>query len=272
MGHGASGGHAVQLVGDGAGGSGTAADIGRPRAGDGGVGALGPAGAEFQHRPASGGPGDAVGFSGNEALVVHGQQGEGLNELGLDGRGPDHHQRLLGEHRRPLRHGVDVAGEPEVRQILQKLLAEQVPPTEILNVLRGEVQVLDVTDQLFQTGGNGEAALIRHPAEEHVKIRDLVLEAVFKVSVAHGQLVKVAEHGHVQLFSNVHPQIPQIFIILAGYLSIIDRFRNICNVLFYNHFTFPGENSAWRRIPAAPPPSPRPSASPRSWQNSAPRC
>ena len=71
--------------------------------------------------------------------MVHGQQGEGLDELGLDGRGPDHHQRLLGEHRGSLRHGVDVAGEPEVRQILQKLLTEQVPPPEILDVLRGEV-------------------------------------------------------------------------------------------------------------------------------------
>jgi hypothetical protein len=49
VGHGARGGHAVALVGHGAGRSGAAADEGRSGAGDGAVDALGAAGAEFQH-------------------------------------------------------------------------------------------------------------------------------------------------------------------------------------------------------------------------------
>ena len=92
------------------------------------VGALGPAGAELQHRAALGGPDDAVGLGGNEALVVDGQQGERLDRAAprWPGRGPPPAARLR-EHRRALRHGVDIAGEAEVPQIVQKLLAEQVP-------------------------------------------------------------------------------------------------------------------------------------------------
>ena len=137
-------------------------------------------------------------------MVVDGQQGERLDQLRLDGRCADHHQRLLGEHGRTLRNGVDIAGEVEVPQIVQKLLAEQVSPAEIGDVLLGEVQVLDVVDQLLQTCRDGEAAAIGHLAEEHVEIGDALLAAGLKVAVAHGQLIEVTEHGHVQLFLSFH--------------------------------------------------------------------
>ena len=138
--------------------------------------------------------------------MVDGQQREGLDELGLDGRGAHHHQRLTGKHGGTLGNGVDIAGEAEVPQIVQKLLAEQIAAAEIGDVLFAEMQVFDVVDQLLQTGGDGEAALIGHLAEEHIEIGDAVLVSVAEVSVAHGQLVKVAQHGHVQLFGSIHFQ------------------------------------------------------------------
>ena len=57
---------------------------------------LSPAG-DIQHRAATGGTGDAVGLGGDQALVVDGQQREGLDELGLDGLGPDDDHGLTGE-------------------------------------------------------------------------------------------------------------------------------------------------------------------------------
>ena len=41
-------------------------------------------------------------------------------------------------------------------------------------------------------------------AEEHIEIGNAILVSVAEVSVAHGQLIKVAQHGHVQLFSSIH--------------------------------------------------------------------
>ena len=97
-----------------------------------------------------------------------------------------------------------VAGEAEVPQIVQEFLAEQVSPAEIGDILLGEVQVLDVVDQLLQTCRDGEAAAIGHLAEKHVEIGDALLAAGLKVAVAHGQLIEVTEHGHVQLFLSFH--------------------------------------------------------------------
>ena len=72
------------------------------------------AGEEPRHCAVRGGAHDAVRLGGAQGLVVDGQQGERLDQLRLDGRCADHHQRLLGEHRRTLRNGVDIAGEAEV--------------------------------------------------------------------------------------------------------------------------------------------------------------
>ncbi len=60
-----------------------------PGSGDRAVRALGPAGAELQHRSPLGRPDDRVGL-GHQASVVDGQQG-------LDGRRPDRHHRLPGK-------------------------------------------------------------------------------------------------------------------------------------------------------------------------------
>ena len=205
MGHSTAGGHAVHLVRKCAGRTGYAADIGRAGAHDGGVRTLRAAGAEFQHRPAPGGPLDAVGLSGDEALMVDGQQGEGLDELGFDGRCAHHHQRLLGKYRRALGDGIDIAGETEVTEIGQKFLAEDAAAPQVGDVLLREVQVLDVVDELLQSRRDGEAAAVRHLPEKYIEIHDAILVAGLEIPVAHGQLVEIAKHSHVQLFLCFHP-------------------------------------------------------------------
>ena len=70
MGHRAAREHAVELIGDRAGRSVAAADVGSARAEDSSLRALRPAGAELQHAAALRRADDAVGFCGDEALVV----------------------------------------------------------------------------------------------------------------------------------------------------------------------------------------------------------
>ena len=181
-----------------------AADVGGAGAEDGAVRALRAAGAEFQHRAAFGGADDAVGLGGDQALVVQREQQIRLNELRLNGGRADGQQRLLGEDRRALGHGIDVAGEFEVRKVFEELLAEQLPAAQVGDVIFCEVQALDILHDLLEAGGDGEAALVRHAAEKYVKIRDAVLEAALKITVAHGQLVEVAEHSQVESVFTVH--------------------------------------------------------------------
>ena len=204
VGHGAAGAHAEELVGDGAGGAVAAADVSGAGTQHGGIGTLGPAGTELQNGTALGGPDNAVGLGGDQALVVDAQQQVGLNELGLDGGSADSDQGLLGKDHGALGHGPDIAGELEILQILQEGLGEEVPRPQVGDVLFGEVQLLDVADDLLQTGRDAEAAAVGATTEEQVEVGDAIFVAVFKVAVCHGQLVEITEHGQVQFAVGIH--------------------------------------------------------------------
>ena len=204
MSHGPAGGNAEQLVGNRAGRALAAADIRRPGAGDGAVRALGPAGAELQHRAALRRAADAVGLGGDEALVVHRQQREGLDQLGLNGRSPDRQDRLPGENRRALGNSPDIARKLEIPEVVQKFFREQILAPEIVDILLVKMQILDIIDQPIQARADGKAALVRYIPEKDVKISNAVLITSFEVTVAHGQLIKIAEHRHVQLLFGIH--------------------------------------------------------------------
>ena len=136
--------------------------------------------------------------------MVHGQKRERFKQLRLDrGRAHDDH-RLFREDGRALGHGVNVAAEVEVCKIVEEFLAEDTSPAQVVDVLLVEVQILDIVDQLVKTGGNGVPASVRHRAEINVEIGNAILEPCFQVTVAHGQLVKVAEHGHIELLIGFH--------------------------------------------------------------------
>ena len=204
MGHGTAGLYTEELVGNGAGSAMTAADISSPSAQNCGVGALSPAGTEFQHRPSLCRPNHPVGFGGNQALVVDAQQQIGFYQLGLDRRGANGDDGLLGENRSALGNRPDIAGEPEVRQEIQEILGKHLPAAQVVNVLRVKMQLLNILDNLLQTRSDGESAAVRAAPEKQVKVGYPVCVALREIPLAHGQFVKVAEHGKIQLFVDNH--------------------------------------------------------------------
>lgn len=136
--------------------------------------------------------------------MVHRQQQKRLHQLRLNGRRAHCEDGLLGENGRPLGYRPDVAGKAEPAQILQKLRRKQVPAPEIGNVFGIKVQILDIVDDLLQPCRNGKPPVIRAFAEKYVEVANAVLQSTLKVSVSHGQLIKVAEHGQIQLFFGFH--------------------------------------------------------------------
>ena len=204
MGHGTACGDAVELVGDGTCRTLAAADKRGPGAGDGAVRALCPAGTKFQHGPSLGRPDDPAGLGGDQALVVDGQKGKCLDQLGLNGGSPDGDHRLPGENGSSFWNRPDVTGKMEIAQVLQKFLGEHLLFPEILDVLLIKMQVFDIVDQLIEPCADGKTALVGHVPEEHVEIRDPVLIPRFEVSIPHRQLIKVAEHRHIQLLFGFH--------------------------------------------------------------------
>ena len=136
--------------------------------------------------------------------MVYRQQRKGLNQLGLDGRSPHRHHRLPGKNGSTLRNGIEISGKAEVRQELEKLLRKKLLAPKEFDILSAEVQVLDIVDQLGQSRADGEAALVGHIPEKHIKIGNTILISRLKITISHGQLIKIAEHGHVQFLFCFH--------------------------------------------------------------------
>ena len=136
--------------------------------------------------------------------MVHAQQQIRLNKLRLNGRRADGDDRLPGKNGRSLRHRPDIAGKLEIGQIIQEILAEAFPLPQVGDILRVKMQLLNILDDLLQTGRNGEPAPVRATAEKQVKIGYAVGITVGEVPRAHGQLVKIAEHRQIQLVVDNH--------------------------------------------------------------------
>ena len=65
--------------------------------------------------------------------------------------------RLVGEEHGPFRHRVDVAGEAQVREIVEQPLAESPAPRQPFELLRREMQALREIQRLFKAGGDQES-------------------------------------------------------------------------------------------------------------------
>ena len=94
--------------------------------------------AELENDPALGSAADSVCLRGNKALMVYLKQNIGLYKLRLDGRCAHDHERLAREHGCALGNGPDIALEPEIAQVFEKLLS-----------YLGQEDILDVQLRFF---------------------------------------------------------------------------------------------------------------------------
>ena len=101
-----------------------AADDRRARGQQAGLAAVGAARAEIHDLAALRGRHDARGLAGDHRLVAQRREQIGLHDLRFDDRRGDAHQRLAGKHQRAFGHGPNVAGEAEVREVVEKFAAD----------------------------------------------------------------------------------------------------------------------------------------------------
>ncbi len=197
MGMGALHRHAEELPAEHVAGADAAADDSCPGPVGARVRPLGPAQAEFHDAVPSGGIADPGRLGGDQALMVDDVQDGGLHQLGLHDGGDDLDHRLPGEHDGALWNGIDIAGEPEGLQVLEKVRPEHAQGGQIVDVLLVEMQFLDVLDDLLQAGGDGVAAVAGVPTVEGVEDHGLVQVLVHEISLHHGELVQVCHQGEV---------------------------------------------------------------------------
>ena len=120
--------------------------------------ALGSAQAELHDSVSAGCVADAGGLGGDQALVIDDIEDRGLHQLRLHDRRDDLDDGLAGEDQGTFRQCVDAAGEFELRQVREEILVENIQAAQIFDILFGEVQLLDVFDELFDAAENGVGA------------------------------------------------------------------------------------------------------------------
>ena len=80
----------------------------------------------------------------------------------------------------------------KIRQVLQEVLVKRVQASEIVDVLFGEGQPLDVVNDLIQACADGVASIIRISAVKCIEY-DLLVHTAFEVTLHHRQLIEVCE-------------------------------------------------------------------------------
>ena len=120
----------------------TTTNIGGSCAPHSGARSVGTSGPELDHGTAFGGPNHSTCFGGDKRLVVDAVQGNRLQQLSLDDRAPNRHQRLAGKHRGPVGHRPHGAlGHIDLAKIVQKLGAELAQALQVIQVLLAEAEV-----------------------------------------------------------------------------------------------------------------------------------
>ena len=197
MRHGSGDGNAEHFSRQNGGGSGSASYVCGPGPVDGGIHIVGAPGPEVGHGPAPCGPDNPVGLGGDKGLMVYLQQKSGLYELCVHQRGHHGDNGFVGIHNGPLGHGVHVSPEPEMEQVVQKVLRKQVPGAQVLHIVRGKVQVLDVFHSLLQACKDGKACVVGIFSVKYVKGHQGLFGILVKIAVGHGEFIHVHDHGKV---------------------------------------------------------------------------
>ena len=195
-------------------GGGNAADIGAPGRGERAVRALGAPHPELEHLRRPGGLDDAGRLCGHERLESDDREQDALDQLGLDQRAANAYQRLVGEDQRSLGNGVDIAGEPEVCQAFEEVVAEERPaagrlePAQVRDVQFVEPKSFEDLQGVLETRRQRVAALEREVSEAEREDGLAIGDTRCLVAGAHRELVQVGECGQawsVQLADRGHP-------------------------------------------------------------------
>ena len=130
-------------------------------------------------------------------MVDEGEQRR-LDELRLPQGRAHGDYGFAGEHHRPFGHRLDVAGEPEIFERREELLAEDAERREIGDVLRRKVQLAYILDRLLETRRH-RVGVAAPAAVKEVERRAAHVHAALEIAVRHGQLIEVGEHGEIAL-------------------------------------------------------------------------
>ena len=174
------------------GGAGETGEVARARRHQSGLGAVRPAQPEIDQHFVRRGKPHARRLGGDQRLKVQNIDQPRFDELRLRQRCGDAQDRLVGEERRAFGHGVDVAAETEVCEIIEQVWLEAAGAFQPRNVVRREAQLLQKIQRLLEPRCQQESAPRRQGAGEKFEHRRVGV-AMVQIGLGHVELVEVGE-------------------------------------------------------------------------------
>ena len=184
---------------------------------------VGSSGTEFHDGPSLGGSDNPVSLGGNQALVIDQKEKHGFHELGLYHRASYSNHRFSRKNRRSFGDSPYITGKFEFQQIIQEFFIEDLLAFQVIDIFLGKFQVLEIIHHLLQAGHNGETAPIGDLPEKEIKIGDVIGNASFKITIGHGQLIKVCQHGHIVLLFHFNDSSALPFSLITKYPDAMTR-------------------------------------------------
>ena len=138
VGHGAGGRDAVASGGQHVAGSLEPGDVRGPSHPQGCLRAVSPAGGKVGQGPAICRVNAAGGFGGQQGLVLHLVDDDGLGELGRDDGAGYFQHRLVGKEQAALGHGAHAAGEAKSAEVVQEVVGECPRGTQVIKAFAVE--------------------------------------------------------------------------------------------------------------------------------------
>ena len=169
---------------------------------------LRPAQAKLQHRIALRRMADPRRFGGDERLEVDHIQQRRLEQLTLQNRPANSHERLMRKNDGSFGNRVHIARHTQRAEIVEKAALKQRCAVisrecrEIREVVVLKAEVAQKLDRIRKPRSNRVSALERQSAEEQMKHRLLLGTPAFPISGGHRELIKVGEE-RVQVVHNL---------------------------------------------------------------------
>ena len=76
----------------------------------------------------------------------------------------------------------------EAPQVFQEICVEDLQRFQVVDVIRGEVEVANIFDNLFKSGSNGVSSVTRIFSVKGIE-NDYLVSRVLKIALHHGQLI-----------------------------------------------------------------------------------
>ena len=131
-------------------------------------------------------------LGGDHRLKVEDVDKAGFDQLRLRKRRGHPNDRFVSKEDGAFRHGIDVAGEAQTREVIEESIRKPIVLPEPIDLFVRELQVLEKVERLLQSCRHEEASARWKPTHEELEYSRICL-AMVQVRLKHVQLIQIGQ-------------------------------------------------------------------------------